>query len=111
MPPSSARRSSAPADPEAAARAFVAAGRQPADPANLDRIPFVKICGITDAAGIEAAVRAGADAIGLNLVPGTPRALQLSEAAALAARLSGRCPAPGRGPSSWRSRSTSRPTS
>ena len=46
----------------------------------------VKICGITDAAGIEAAVRAGADAIGLNLVPGTPRALELSEAAALAAR-------------------------
>jgi tryptophan synthase beta chain/phosphoribosylanthranilate isomerase len=74
-------------DPEAAARAFVAAGRQPSDPANLDRIPFVKICGITDAAGIEAAVRAGADAIGLNLVPGTPRALELREAAALAARL------------------------
>jgi tryptophan synthase beta chain/phosphoribosylanthranilate isomerase len=74
-------------DPEAEARAFVAAGRPPADPANLDRIPFVKICGITDAAGIEAAVRTGADAIGLNLVPGTPRALELQEAAALAAHL------------------------
>jgi tryptophan synthase beta subunit len=73
-------------DPEAEVRAFVAAGRPPADPANLDRIPFVKICGITDAAGIEAAVRAGADAIGLNLVPGTPRALELREATALAAR-------------------------
>ena len=74
-------------DPEAEARAFAAAGRPPADPANLDRIPFVKICGVTDAAGIEAAVRAGADAIGLNLVPGTPRALELAEAVALAARL------------------------
>ena len=74
-------------DPDAAARAFVEAGRPPSDPANLDRIPFVKICGITDAAGIEAAVRGGADAIGLNLVPGTPRALELAEAVALASRL------------------------
>ena len=46
--------------------------------------PFVKICGITDAAGSRAAVAAGADAIGLNLVPGTPRALSLDEAANLA---------------------------
>jgi tryptophan synthase beta subunit len=75
------------ADPEAAVRAFVAAGRPPDDPANIDRIPFVKVCGITDAAGIEASVRAGVDAIGLNLVPGTPRALDLAEATALAARL------------------------
>jgi len=74
-------------DPEAAARAFVNAGRPPTDPANLDRIPFVKICGVTDAAGVEAAVRAGADAIGLNLVPGTPRFLELREAIALAAHL------------------------
>jgi len=75
------------ADPEASARAFVAAGRPPSDPANLDRLPFVKICGITDAAGIEGAVRAGADAVGLNLVPGTPRALELDEAVALASHL------------------------
>ncbi|MBI3745568.1 MAG: tryptophan synthase subunit beta [Chloroflexi bacterium] len=74
-------------DPEAETRAYVAAGRLPTDPANLDRIPFVKICGITDRAGIEAALRAGADAVGLNLVPGTPRALELSEAQALAAHL------------------------
>jgi tryptophan synthase beta subunit len=85
-------------DPEAEARAYVAAGRAPTDPANLDRIPFVKICGITDATGIEAAVRAGADAIGLNLVPGTPRALDLGEAVVLAAGLRaiappGACPA------------------
>ncbi|MEO8462368.1 MAG: hypothetical protein ABI555_04100, partial [Chloroflexota bacterium] len=75
------------AEPEAAVRAFVAAGRPPTDPANQDRIPFVKICGVTDRAGIEAAVRAGADAIGLNLVPGTPRALELGEAVALAGHL------------------------
>ena len=74
-------------DPEAETRAFVAAGSVPTDPANLDRVPFVKICGVTDAAGIDAAVRAGADAVGLNLVPGTPRALELREAVALAARL------------------------
>jgi tryptophan synthase beta chain len=74
-------------DPAAAAAAFVAAGRPPTDPANRDRVPFVKICGVTDAAGIEAAVRSGADAVGLNLVPGTPRALELREAAALAAHL------------------------
>ncbi len=74
-------------DPEAAARSFVEAGRAPADPANRDRVPYVKICGVTDAAGIEAAVRSGADAVGLNLVPGTPRCLELREAVALAAHL------------------------
>jgi tryptophan synthase beta subunit len=72
-------------DPATAARAFVAAGTDPTDPASRARLPFVKICGITDAAGIQAAVAAGADAIGLNLVPGTPRALSLEEAVALAA--------------------------
>ena len=59
----------------------------------------MKICGITDVAGVEAAVRAGADAIGLNLVPGTPRALDLREAVALAAHLRAIAPpgeAPGR---------------
>ena len=61
--------------PAAAAAAFVAAGRSPADLADLANVPLVKICGITDADGVLAAVRAGADAIGLNLVPGTPRAL------------------------------------
>ena len=79
--------------PEAAARSFVMAGLPPSDPANRDRIPFVKICGVTDSAGIDAAVRAGADAVGLNLVPGTPRALDLREAIALAARLRAIAPA------------------
>ncbi len=72
-------------DASAAVRSFVAAGRPPADPANVARRPFVKICGITDLAGALAAVRAGADAIGLNLVAGTPRALTVPDAADLAA--------------------------
>jgi tryptophan synthase beta subunit len=71
-------------DPAAAARAFVAAGAAPDDPANVARRTFVKICGVTDEAGVLAAVAAGADAIGLNVVDGTPRALALEEAAALA---------------------------
>src|SRR4051812_14238655 len=72
------------ADPAAAARAFVGAGRPPADLANVAATASVKICGITDAEGVLAAVRSGADAIGLNLVPGTPRELSLDEAVALA---------------------------
>ena len=72
------------ADPRAEAARYVAAGRDPNDPANRARRPFVKICGVTDDEGALAAVRAGADAIGLNLVPGTPRALEMEEAVALA---------------------------
>jgi phosphoribosylanthranilate isomerase len=72
-------------DPRSVAASFVAAGRQPDDPANVARRPFVKICGVTDAAGVQAAIRAGADAIGLNIVAGTPRALSVAEAAELAA--------------------------
>jgi tryptophan synthase beta subunit len=70
--------------PAVAARAFVAAGAAPDDPANVARRPSVKVCGITDAAGVLAAVGAGADAIGLNVVPGTPRELSHEEAADLA---------------------------
>ena len=72
------------ADPVAAVRSFVAAGRAPDDPANVARRPFVKICGVTDADGVLAAVRAGADAIGLNFAPESPRRLSLVEAAELA---------------------------
>ncbi len=72
------------ADPAATARAFVAAGRTSSDPAEVARRPFVKICGITDVAGVHAALAAGADAIGLNVVPGTPRELSLDEATDLA---------------------------
>ena len=72
------------ADPVAAVRSFVAAGRAPDDPANVASRPFVKICGVTDADGVLAAVRAGADAIGLNFAPGSPRRLTVGEAAELA---------------------------
>ena len=71
-------------DPESAARSFVAAGRSPDDPANVARRPLVKICGVTDEAGVMAAAASGADAIGLNVVEDTPRALALEEATALA---------------------------
>jgi tryptophan synthase beta subunit len=73
-----------PDEVRACTAAFVAAGRPPPaadDPAAADREAFVKVCGVTDVEGALAAVRAGADAIGLNFVPGTPRALD--EAAAL----------------------------
>ncbi|HEV2005557.1 MAG TPA: tryptophan synthase subunit beta [Candidatus Limnocylindrales bacterium] len=72
------------ADPEAAARAFVVAGLPSDDIVEVARRPFVKICGVTDAVGITAAIRSGADAIGLNLVVGTPRALSIEEARDLA---------------------------
>ena len=84
-------------DPAAAARSFVAAGAAPTDPANAARRPFVKICGVTDETGILAAVAAGADAIGLNVVAGTPRALAMDEAAALA-RIARNAAAGGRRP-------------
>ena len=71
-------------DPAAAVRSFLAAGAAPSDPANVARRPLVKICGITDEAGVLAALAAGADAIGLNVVPGTPRELALDEAGLLA---------------------------
>ncbi len=80
------------ADPAAGVATFVAAGRSPTDPANVARRPFVKICGVTDADGVLAALAAGADAIGLNVVPGTPRALNLDEAAALAALIRAAAP-------------------
>ena len=67
--------------PEALARVLVEAGAVPDDPAAAAGAPLVKICGVTDEAGLLAAVRAGADAVGLNVVPGTPRCLELREAA------------------------------
>ena len=84
-------------DPRAQAARFVAAGHLPRDPANRTRRPFVKLCGITDEAGVLGAVRAGAGAIGLNLVPGTPRALSLEKAAELA-RVARRSSPPGAAP-------------
>ncbi len=94
------RSGSEPAAVEARVAALVGAGAVPGpgvDPAVDGRVPFVKICGLTEPAGLDAAIAAGADAIGLNFVPGTPRALEEGEAAALiaSARASD---APGNGP-------------
>ena len=89
------------ADPAAAARSFVAAGRYPVDPAAAARMPMVKVCGITDEPGILAAARAGADAIGLNFAPGTPRALSIVEGVALARLARAAAPA-GSGPAAPR---------
>jgi tryptophan synthase beta subunit len=75
------------ADAAANARAFVTAGAEPSDLPNLARRAFVKICGVTDEAGVRAAIAAGADAVGLNFVPGTPRALSVSKGATLAAAI------------------------
>ncbi|MBP7826180.1 MAG: phosphoribosylanthranilate isomerase [Verrucomicrobia bacterium] len=48
----------------------------------------VKICGLTRVADARAAVAAGADMIGLMFYPGSPRAISLAQAAAIAAALS-----------------------
>jgi len=49
----------------------------------------VKFCGITHPDDARAAVDAGADLIGLNFVPGTPRFLQLADAEAIAGAVAG----------------------
>lgn len=50
----------------------------------------IKICGIVHPDDAEAAVEAGADLIGLNFVPGSPRALSLKVAERIIERASGR---------------------
>ena len=80
--------------------AFVSAGAVPRpgqDPAADGRLPLVKICGVTEPRGLAAAIASGADAIGLNMVPGTRRALTEPEVAALV-RLARLTTAPGNGP-------------
>jgi tryptophan synthase beta subunit len=76
-------------DPAAVARAFVAAGAVPTDPANIARRPFVKICGVGDIGSAVAATSARPDALGLNLVPGTPRELSIDQAAEIARTVRG----------------------
>ena len=49
----------------------------------------VKICGLNDAAGLDAAVAAGADYIAFNFFPPSPRAVTPAGAAALSARHTG----------------------
>ncbi len=50
----------------------------------------IKVCGIIHPDDAEAAVDAGVDLIGLNFVPGTPRALTIEQAEKIAARVAGR---------------------
>lgn len=47
----------------------------------------VKICGLTRPEDVDAAVMAGADAVGLVLYPASPRAVSVDQAARLCARL------------------------
>ncbi len=47
----------------------------------------IKVCGLTRAADVDAAVAAGADAVGFVLWPGSPRHVDLQRAAHLARRL------------------------
>jgi len=94
------RSGSDPAAVEARVATFVGAGAVPGpgvDPAADGRAPFIKVCGITESAGLAAVIASGVDAVGLNFVPGTPRALQEDEAAALIAAARA-ADAPGNGP-------------
>ena len=50
----------------------------------------IKICGVMSADDARAAVDAGADLIGLNFVPGSPRCLDLTTAEAIAEEVAGR---------------------
>jgi phosphoribosylanthranilate isomerase len=49
-------------------------------------VTLIKICGVNDAAAMDAAVAAGADAVGFVFFPPSPRALTPAQAAALSAR-------------------------
>jgi phosphoribosylanthranilate isomerase len=49
----------------------------------------VKICGITSVDDAQAAIDAGADLIGLNFVPNSPRFVQIAEAERIAERVAG----------------------
>ena len=50
----------------------------------------IKICGIIHPDDAESAIQAGADLLGLNFVPSSPRYLDLKAAAAIAERVGGR---------------------
>ncbi|WP_411102249.1 phosphoribosylanthranilate isomerase [Streptomyces sp. cmx-4-9] len=53
----------------------------------MSRAPFVKICGLKTAQDVDAAVEAGADAVGFVFAPGSPRTVTAAAARELAARV------------------------
>lgn len=53
--------------------------------------PKVKICGVTSVEDAELCVELGADYLGLNFYPPSPRYLELSEARRIARSVEGRC--------------------
>lgn len=55
-----------------------------------ERRPWVKICGVTRPADAEAALALGADFLGLNFWPGSPRAVDAGAAREIAAAVGGR---------------------
>jgi phosphoribosylanthranilate isomerase len=64
----------------------------------------VKICGVTDPADAVAAVESGADYLGLNFYPGSPRFLEVARALEIAGAVGGRVPLVGvfvNAPSAW----------
>lgn len=74
-------------DPQASVNAMIRAGRRARGPAEvlLGR-PVIKICGLTDEAAVDAAVDAGATAVGFVLCP-SARQVSPDRARALAARV------------------------
>jgi phosphoribosylanthranilate isomerase len=52
-------------------------------------VTLVKICGVNDAVGFDAAVAAGADMLGFVFYPASPRAVTLDKAAGLSSRAAG----------------------
>jgi phosphoribosylanthranilate isomerase len=52
-------------------------------------VTLVKICGVNDAAGFDAAVAAGADMVGFVFYPASPRAVTPAQAAGLSSRTAG----------------------
>jgi phosphoribosylanthranilate isomerase len=53
--------------------------------------PRVKVCGVTSVAQAEACVEAGADLLGVNFVPASPRRVDEQVAASIARAIRGRC--------------------
>ncbi|MBI3156435.1 MAG: phosphoribosylanthranilate isomerase [Burkholderiales bacterium] len=90
-PPESSRASTG-AAPASAAQGRGERGAAPADAGvapgpGARRRTRIKICGLTREADVDAAVEAGADAVGFVLYPKSPRAVDAARAAALARRM------------------------